>query len=249
MIRAAILVFISAVAFGQNKVATVQVENNVAFASVDRPGDLYVVLDNGEVLKFDKNGKQLGKRKFKSVPNIFDPRDGTRAFAYFRDSQTIETIRPDLSDSESSPLHPEFAISALLVCPSKNEFWILDSADLTLKKTKERGTAIAYEAAFGRPASYMREYLNFLFILDNNEIQVLNNLGKQISKVVINASYFSFLGEELYYPSGSSLELFDLYTNEKRQISLPHQAQFAFLTDDRMILVDQKRIEFFEFTP
>jgi hypothetical protein len=249
MIRIAILVFLSTVAFGQKKIASVKIENNVVFASVDRPGDLYVIATNGEALKYDKDGKTIGKRKFKSVPDIFDPRDGTRAFAYFRDSQTIETIRPDLSDSDSSPLHPEFAISALMVCPSKNELWILDSADLTLKKTKERGTAIAYEVPFGHSASYMREYLNFLFILDNHEIHVLNNLGKEISKLDINASYFSFLGEELYYPSGNLLELFDLYTKEKRHHSPPHQARFILLTDDRMILIDDQAIEFFEFTP
>lgn len=244
-----VLLFITTASFGQKKVASVNVASSIAYAAVDRPGDLYVVLTDGQILKYDKTGKQIGQMKFKSVPTIFDPRDGTRAFAYFRDSQTIESIAPDLSFSDSSPLHPEFAVSAWLVCPSKNEFWILDSADFSIKKTRGRGTAIAYESAFNKKENpeYMREYLNFLFVLDNG-IHVLNNLGKEINHLGA-APYFSFLGEEIYYPSGNTLQLIDLYTTEKRQINLPHPAAFALLTDDRMILVDGKSIEFLEFVP
>jgi hypothetical protein len=94
----------------------------------------------------------------------------------------------------------------------------------------------------------MREYLNFLFVLDNG-IHVLNNLGKDIRKLEVNAASFNFLGEEIYYPSGNSLQLVDLYNTEQRTISLPHAAEFALLTDDRMILVQGKLIEFFEFVP
>ena len=94
----------------------------------------------------------------------------------------------------------------------------------------------------------MREYLNFLFVLDNG-IHILNNLGKEIMTIEATVSDFGFLGEELYYISDTSLQLIDLYTTEKRKIPLPHNAQFAFLTDDRLILVDHKKVEFFEFTP
>jgi len=252
------LILLIAIAFaadvsGQKKVASVEISNNVAYAAVDRPGDLYVIMTNGDALKFDKSGKQIGRKKFNSIPTIFDPKDGTRAFAYFRDTQSIESIAPDLSFGDVAPIHPEFAVSAWLVCPSKNELWIFDAADFSLKKTKEKGLAIAYESSFLKETdikniTYMREYLNFLFVLDKG-IHILNNLGKELRKLDVDVTWFGFLGEEIYYPSGSSLHLVDLYTTEKREIALPHPAQFAFLTDDRMILVNDKKIEFFEFTP
>ena len=252
MIRIIALVLLSVAAFGQKKVASVRIDNNVAFAAVDRPGDLYVISIDGTITKFNKSGSVVGSRKFQSVPTIFDPKDGTRAFAYFRNTQTIESITPDLSSTDSSPVHPEFAVSAWLVCPSKNEFWILDSADFTLKKTKGKGSSIAYESAFKENTvtniSYMREYLNFLFVVDDG-IHILNNLGKEINRLDVKVADFSFLGEELYYVSGNSINLIDLYTSEKRSIALPHATQFAFLTDDRMILVNEKTIEFFEFAP
>lgn len=249
MIRIVILLLISFSCFAQKKVGSVTVANNIVYAGVDRPGDLYIIMSNGEAVKYDKNAKEIGRRKFKSVPTIFDPKDGTRAFAYFRETQTIESIAPDLSFADSSPLHPEFAISASLVCPSKNELWILDGADFSLKKTKEKGTAIAYEKSIGKNnAQYMREYLNFLFVLDSG-IHILNNLGNEIHLLESYGPYFSFLGEEIYYPLENGLLLIDLYTTDTRKIALPHKAQYALLTDDRMILVEGKTVEFFEFTP
>jgi hypothetical protein len=244
-----LIILSSSICIAQKKIASVDLANPVAYAAVDRPGDLYVIMTNGDAIKLDKSGTQIGKKKFSSLPTIFDPKDGTRAFAYYRESQTIESIAPDLSFSDATPLHPEFAVSAWLVCPSKNEFWILDTADSTFKKTKANGTAIAYETSFEtNKAEYMREYLNFLFVLDNG-IHILNNLGKEIRTLHAKVRYFSFLGEEIYYPSANSLRLIDLYTTEEREIPLPHPAKYAFLTDDRMILVGEKNVEFFEFKP
>ena len=248
--RVFLLFFISiTTCFAQKKVATVTIESTPVFAAVDRAGDLYVILANNYLMKVDKSGKTINVITLPALPTIFDPKDGTRAFAYYHDTQSVESIAPDLSERDSAPLHPEFAISALLVCPSKNELWILDSADFTLKKTKGNGTAIAYESSIGKTgARYMREYLNFVFILDKG-IHVFNNLGKEVRKIDADVPYFGFLGEEIYYPSGNSLQLVDLYTTEKREIALPHSAKFAFLTDDRMILIDDKGIELFEFIP
>jgi hypothetical protein len=248
--RIVLLILVSITAgFSQKKLATFELPYEVSFAAVDRPGDLYVIMVNGNAVKLDKSGVVIGQKRFSTLPTIFDPKDGTRAFAYYRKLQAIESIAPDLSFGELTAVHPEFAVSAWLVCPSKNEFWILDSAAFSLKKTKEKGTAIAYEANFkGENPTYMREYLNFLFVLDNG-IHVLNNLGKEIKTIDANVPDFSFLGEELYYVSGKTLQLIDLYTAEKREIALPHQAQFAFLTDERMILLNGKTVEFFEFKP
>ncbi len=242
---------------GQKKVAEVTLPGKPVYAAVDRPGDLYVVFQDALVIKYDKNGKQLGKRQLTGFATLFDPRDGIRAFAYHRAQQTTESIAPDLSQADAIPLHPEFAVSAWLVCPSKNEFWILDSADVSLKKTRDKGTAIAYEASFAKAQSdisqvaFMREYQNFLFVLDREKgIHVLNNLGREIRLFEEKAiPYFSFIGEEIYYPNNSGIQLIDLYTTDKRTIATPHLAAFTLLTDERMILITDSKLEFFEFKP
>ncbi len=243
--------------FSQKKVADVSLPAKPVYAAVDRPGDLYVVFDNAIVIKYDKNGKQLATRQLASVPTLFDPRDGVRVFAYDRKRQATASIAPDLSELEETPLHPEFAVSGWLVCPSKNEYWLLDSTDVSLKKTREKGKAIAYEASFVkgqanvRQVSYLREYQNFLFVLDREKgIHVLNNLGREVKVFEEpNLPYFSFIGEEIYFPTAQGLQLVDLFTTEKRIIQLPHPATFALITDERMILVSNSKIEFLEFQP
>src|SRR5690349_20664708 len=145
-----------------------------------------------------------------------------------------------------------------MVCPSKNELWILDSADLSLKQTSNRGEAIAYDVAWTgeKPASitsvtFMREYLNFIFILDvETGIDMFNAIGKRIREVNEKGlTWFNFLGEELYYPRGQTLQLMDLYTGETRELAISKPFHYALLTDQRMILVGERSIDFFEFTP
>ena len=52
-----VLLFITTASFGQKKVASVNVASSIAYAAVDRPGDLYVVLTDGQILKYDNNIK------------------------------------------------------------------------------------------------------------------------------------------------------------------------------------------------
>src|SRR4051812_39708352 len=114
--RVVLLILISVTAcFSQKKLATFELPNDVAFAAVDRPGDLYLIMVTGAAIKLNKSGAVIGEKKFSTLPTIFDPKDGTRAFAYYRELQAIESIAPDLSFGDFTPLHPEFAVNAWLV--------------------------------------------------------------------------------------------------------------------------------------
>lgn len=254
-----VMMFIAGIALAQGKkIKTIELNSPVVYASVDRPGDLYVVLASADIVKFDKDGNKIGVINFNRVPAIFDARDGIRAFAYFHDDQHIETILPDLSASVATPVHPEFAVNTWLTCPSKNELWIFDAADLSLKKTKDRGTAISFESTFGKnkitsaeQIIYMREYLNFLFVLNKNEgIEIFNNIGKSLKTIALqNINWFNFLGEELYYQKGNQIKFFDLYTSEEREIPAAPEAKFTLLTDERMYAVREKAVDILEFKP
>lgn len=238
-------------------IGSVPLAGKAQFASVDRPGDLYVVMADGLIRKFDLNGKEIASRKFNTVPTLFDPRDGTLSFAWFRDARKLTYLPPDMSSSTETPIRPEFAVSPWQVCPSKNELWILDSADMSLKQTIGKVTAVGYDVMWPGTAptpssvTFMREYQNFLFVLDKETgIHMFNSLGRKIRQVdEKNLMYFNFLGEELYYIKSQSLKFLDLYTGESREIPLPSPCKFALLTDQRMILVKEGKVEFFEFTP
>lgn len=242
----------------QGKTITIETPAEIVWAGVDRPGDLFLVLKTGEVLKYNKDGKNIGSHTFKGPPRVFDPLDGTQSFYFMAKGSTYGNLSSDLSTATEHILDPSFAIHPWLVCPALHELWILDSIDLSIRKTKLSGTSISFETnirklSTTKPADYvyMREYQNYLFLLDKNAgIHMFNGLGKHIKTIVEkDLGYFSFLGEEIYFIKGNQVILTDLYTDERRMFSIPVACRFVLLTDDRLFAVDVKKVSIFDFTP
>ena len=96
-----------------------------------------------------------------------------------------------------------------------------------------------------------REYQNFVFLLDKKEgIKIYNGVGSLIKTIPQSGlSYFNFIGEELYYLKGNTIQLFDLFTAETREIKLPESAYFALITDERLFLVRHKAVDIYEYKP
>jgi hypothetical protein len=255
----ALLVFIAgpAGALAQAKPATFETYSEIVWAGVDRSGDLFLVLKSGDVQKFDKNGKKIGSHTFKEPPRIFDPLDGTQSFYFLAGSNTYGNLSSDLVDVSEKTLDPSFAVSPTLVCPALHELWILDSTDLSLGKTKAHASVISFENSLQALSKKkpdfvnMREYQNYLFLLDrNNGIHMFNGLGKYIKTIAeTGLGYFSFLGEEIYFIKGNQVVLTDLYTGEQRMLPIPTTANFILLTDDRLFAVDSKKVSIFDFKP
>lgn len=238
------------------KITSLAFQQHVVAASVDRPGDLYLIFQNGEIQKISKDGARVATVKYNTPPDLFDPRDGVLAFAFFRATNRFDYLGTDLTISDSQVVHPEFAINPWLVCPSRNEIWIMDSVDLSLKKTGASLHLIEKDINWKAPLTaseitYVREYQNFLFILSRDKgIFVVNSMGKLIKSVELKGiPYFNFLGEELYYPTGNVLHFMDLYSGETRTVTLPQKAEFALLTDERMFLIQDDRLDIFEIVP
>ncbi len=246
------------VAFAQTSKVSFETSSEIMWAGVDRPGDLLLVLKTGEVVKFDKDGKKIGAHGFQIAPTLLDPLDGVQSFYYEETGEHYGNLSSDLSSATKHVVDPAFAVRPWLVCPSLHELWILDSADFSIKKTKMRSTAISLEGVIIHLPSkqikdyiYMREYQNYLFLLDKNAgIHIYNSLGKFVKTIgEKDLGYFSFFGEELYYLKNKQLYLTDLYTNEKRTLPVPVSCRFALLRDDYLYAVDANRVTVFEFRP
>ena len=94
-LEALYLIFLStAASFAQKKITTRSVNESIVYATVDRPGDLYIVTGSGQIQKFDKDGKVASVYKNNPSPTLFDPRDGSRLFAYFRSDQHFSFLNP-----------------------------------------------------------------------------------------------------------------------------------------------------------
>lgn len=242
----------------QSKTIQFETDAEVVWAGVDRPGDLFLVLVTGEVQKFNKEGKKIGSHGFATPPTLLDPLDGVQSFYYLRNENQYGNLSSDLVDRSQRRLDPSFAIRPWLVCPSLHELWILDSADFSIKKTKLNSAGISLESTLKHlpdkriiDYTYLREYQNYLFLLDTNSgVHLFNNLGKYVKTFgEKDLSYFNFLGEEIYFLRGKEIILIDLFSNEKRTLSLPLECRFALLTDDRLYAVGASSVTVFEFKP
>lgn len=242
-----------------DKITTIALSDTIAATAIDRTGEVYAITNSGQIQRFDKNGKLNLLFKAERRPTVFDPRDGARLFTYSREDQTYQLLKPSFEPMASYKIDSAFAIQPWLICPSgDHKLWILDNADQSLKKINVKASEVEVEVwvdstVIGQPEAFeiMREYQNFLFLLNPDQgLLVFNMLGQQIRTIDTGSiAGFNFLGEELYYLQGNTLKLFNLFTAQTREIAIPHGYRQALLTDERMILFTPTTIDVYAFRP
>jgi hypothetical protein len=254
-----ILLALSTPSIGQKKIRSLEVSDTIINVFIDRPGDLYIATKNGQIQKFDENGKLLLLYHHKEIPTLFDPRDGSRLFAYYRNNQLYQILNPSFEVTSSYHIDSAFAIHPWLISPSGDtKLWILDAADHSLKKINPKISEVELEVIVDSTLindatafSYMREYQGFVFLLNPTRgIFIFNSLGKHIKTIAVSGiDTFNFLGEELYYVQNQKIKLFDLFSADAREIDLGYSVTNVILTDKRMFTIHSKTIDITEFTP
>lgn len=237
----------------QKRITAIDIKD-VASAYVDRPGDLYILHTDNKVSKFDTLGIPVADMGFEKTPTVFDPRDGARMFIYFADVKQGTFFSTGTSQGffiyDYFAMEPIFATSC-----GDNQVWIVDKGDWSIKKLDPKAGKIVAEAAIDRTQFQdepkiiaVREYQNFLFVLDKNTgIIIFNAIGKQIKKIEgKDIPYFNFLGEELYYKMGGKLIFYDLFDGTIREENIDSDCLYTLLTDARKYVVYKDRIDVFE---
>lgn len=237
----------------QKKITTIDIKD-VASAYVDRPGDLYILHTDNKVSKFDTLGMPVADMGFEKTPSVFEPRDGSRMFIYFADVKQGAFFSPETS--QGFFIYDYFAMEPMLATSSgDNQVWIVDKGDWSVKKFDPKASKIVAEALIdkaqfqGEPKIIaVREYQNFLFVLEKNTgILIFNGIGKQIKKIDgKDIPYFNFLGEELYYKKDDKLIFYDLFDAKTREETADAKCLYTLLTDARKYVVYADKIEVFE---
>lgn len=247
--------------FGQSKkIKSFTTSDAVTHATVDRAGDFYLVLKNGEILKYDKIGVKIGSYKGKPDLTSFDPTNAIRLLTYYIADHQYTWLSPSLDNvnTEFQKIDASWAVDPSLICIAGDyNLWILDKADWNLKKinTKQSTTLIEFSILKEIPnpqITAMKEYLNFIFLINNDkDIFVYNAMGKMLRKIETPEIHsLNFLGEELYYLQGNTIQFFDLYTAEKRSLLLDKPYSQVILTDERILtLKGEKEVVIAEFKP
>lgn len=244
--------------FGQtfaqsNKIATAELQD-VASAYIDRPGDLYLLLKNNTLKKFDSLGNLLYEKKHAVAPTLFDPRDGARLFMYQKETRLCSFYSDETKQEFMVESH--YAIDPVLACSSgDHNVWVLDRADLSLKCINPILTKVTAELPIDQKQfsvqpqfTSMREYQNFLFLLDKNSgILIFNRLGIQVKKIFItDIDFFNFLGEELYFKKNDTLYFLDLFDSSTHQESVDPLCTFILITDSRRFIIYPNRLEIYK---
>lgn len=239
------------------KIAAVTLNGPPTYAAVDRPGELYILHGN-KFQKYSEEGAIQEHGELPFAPTLFDPRDGSRCFAANSAANQYMFFSPyNFADAPSS-VDSAFAISPVLTCSSGDyDLLTLDSADWSLKKINLKTNRLLYETILGTKVSglpklaLMREYQNFVFMLDRSQgIYIFNMIGNLLQFLPAkDLRYFGFLGEELYYLQDNTLVFFDLFTTEVRKQKIPGPADFALLTDQRLYLIHDLTLNVFSVKP
>lgn len=243
---------------GQNKIVTRSVNDEVIYAAVDRPGELYVMTADGQIQKFDIDGNLLSVFKNNPGPTLFDPRDGARLFAYYRNDQHYVMMNPSFEVTASYKLDAAFVTDPWLICTAgDHNLWAIDVSGASLKKLNIPASSVDVDVKLDSEYVYnidaltfMREYQGFLFVLNREKgILIFNSIGKLVKVIEQpDLSYFNFLGEELYYPRDGKIRFFNLFTAETHDMDA-RPGQFMLITDERIFNIDGKQIDFFALKP
>jgi hypothetical protein len=222
--------------------------------AIDRLGDFFLVFKNGEIKKYDANGKVLASLKKNSTTTLLEPWFHPKIFLYDRQGQQIVIYDRNFESPDIRQLEPSIAIKPLLACPTNdNKLLVLDGADFSIKKVNPANNEVTAEFYVDSVDSkpnfvYMREYQNLIFLLDKNYgIVIYNTVGKKVNQLKTDANNFGFFGEELYFLQDDKVVFYDLYTEKSRLVNVG-KGKFVLVSDERILLVRENgRVTLFEF--
>jgi len=231
----------------------------VRHVTVDRAGGFYAITPAG-IHKYDGDGEETRQLQTPSPATLFDPANGVRLLAYFRDLQAYSIYPPNLDARPHMKLDPSFAIDPWLVCSSGDyNLVILDAADWSIKVVDTRNSVVDYEFRLDSALRenphfvFMREYQGFLFLLDGRTgITIFNRLGMKLRTLAVaGLQSFNFLGQELYYCKDGKIHFTDLFTLQSRIELTDHPCLELALGDGRCLVLspDSSGLAFFSYSP
>jgi len=223
----------------------------VSGITVDRLGNFFVILKKGSIKKYDPDGKVLASLS-KGAGDLIEPFYQPSIFIYHRSKQQYTIYGRNFENAREYSVEPALAIEPYLISPTHdNKLWLLDKADYSLKRINPTTQEVTHEftlpsdlAASSPEFTYLREYQNFLFLLDKKSgIWILNTFGKLVEHITIPLPRnFNFFGEELYYLDGNQIRFYDLITREKRTLAVPEGTAYALVTDERILLAGKNKL-------
>ncbi|MBN8576636.1 MAG: hypothetical protein J0L66_06810 [Cytophagales bacterium] len=225
--------------------------------SVDRLGNFLLIDKAGRIVRYNEEGKKIAASP-RQVATLVEPWFQPTVFVYNRKNQTYTLWDRNFETRTAYAVDAAWAIEPWLVCPTHdNRLWLLDKADWSLKKIMPGTGQVIQEFTLNLPDSnvefiYMREYLNFVFLLDiKNGVSIYNHLGTRIEQLAApNLKGIYFFGDEFYILQHGTLRYFNLLTSQWREHAVPANTAQAIITDERLLTLSSNNVvSLYKYTP
>lgn len=217
--------------------------------SVDIQENFYVGFEDGSMLKFDSEGKQLSSYSFPNQSGItlIEAQNSLKTFLFYFDTQQIITLDRfntipkvyDLSDYDVN--------LALSACPSPDEhFWVIENNPMRIKKIDplRKATLLEVQVALGDSIRFMRAYKNLLIILSDKELHTFDLFGSKLHSFEnIDASYFQIKDEDIMLLSGNKLLTINPFSSQiENKVEVADKKADTYLSINRSDILFKEHI-------
>jgi hypothetical protein len=207
----------------ENPIAEISIEN-LDLVSLDTRDQIFASTASGDVLLFDRSGKQL---------NLFSPARQARIqqleaswtvniFTFSSDLQEYRVMDRFLNPiAENSFQLNNITLPKAATLGNNNIIWVWDESDLSLKSLDYLRNVIVQSQPLNLllnseelQVTEIREFKNRLFMnVPESGIYIFDNQGNFLQKVAIKIDQrMCFYKEHLFWIDGSSLKMYSLAT-------------------------------------
>jgi hypothetical protein len=227
---------------------------NFHWAGLHPSGEFYIAADDA-IKQYNANGDLLNELKISlSEINSLDGWHLTQFVLFHPSTRQIKTYNPQLEERSFFYIDSVFAMDPQKIAGSYDQksFWIIDAADNSLKKVNAKIGEVTIDVPLAEIKSkdilFIREYQQFLFIVGAQNVHIYNGMGKKIKSITkLPAQAIEFYGEEVFALNDAEILLTDLFTNEKRKITLPAKFNSVLISENRLVGITQNKVSIYNF--
>ncbi|UII29003.1 hypothetical protein LVD15_11410 [Fulvivirga maritima] len=254
-----LLLFISSKSISQSYTLTNTISINKPEAvSIDKPGNIYIADNNGDVKKYLTDGKLDASFSAQSQGQIdlIEAWNPLKIFLFYEDLQQYTFLDRFLTTPQNFSLNELSDFNSLATLSYDNNLWLIDLVDFSLKKYDLNIRQFTLSTPFDlllNPDDYeitfIKEYQNLVFFSDiHSGIYVFDNLGNYLRKIQgENINYFNFSDNEVYFlDANGKVKFIDIYSLEERELNLkPTSAKYVLISESQLYFINEDNFEIY----
>jgi hypothetical protein len=182
-----------------------------------------------------------------------------KIFTFYQNSQQFQFFDRFLTPSQTNTIKTKTPSHFSAATLSNDQMiWGFDDTNTRLIKYNPILEAVVLQTdmQYFLPANAqikaLKEYGNRLYLWQNNELVVFDFLGNPLQKLPVDVEKsFTFYNNQLYYPAGRQVHVYDLLTMQQKRydFSLVQEIRFVVRVENRLFLITKDQVKVFQFEP